>query len=485
NSRAEYLLWYYPFEKGSILNDWQNNNRHPIVPAKIKDLVGFDTDSYSKFKGALVLRMLQNEMGDGLWWAAIRLFVQQNAHKQATTKDFQAAIEKVGGKSYQWFFDQWVYKMGFPEFEIAKKYNTAEKQLSVSVKQIQVRESKSEYPQVDFFEGNLKIEIDGKIETVYLKPQQENIFTFRLDSAPKFVNLNYEQAFLCETKDIKSKEEYVAQLQHSQDILAKQEAVNQLINISNDSTTTAEFKHIVREVLINEIQLKHYWRYRMFVLGALSKMIPLPYDEPMIVLLKEVIKKEKTWLKSTAIGVLGRTADAKFTDIYIQSLKDESDRVINSAAIALGKTKSPKAFEILMNLENQKSWKNQNRISALNGLQQLGDAKATDYVLNCIKDNRSPRWYLATPVWDYPFAAVNALMALGKAELAYPILLERFKNSLKDDDINDIFQNVQLIDLLKDKRATEMYSLLKEKFKDDGNMLKILKSYEEAYLDSH
>jgi HEAT repeat protein len=221
----------------------------------------------------------------------------------------------------------------------------------------------------------------------------------------------------------------------------------------------------------------------MFVLGALSKMIPLPYDEPMIVLLKEVIEQEKSWLKSTAISILGRTTDTKFTDIFIQSLKDESDRVINAAAIALGKTKNPKAFEVLMNLEHQKSWKNQNRISALNGLQQLGDAKATDYVLNCIKDNRSPRWYLATPVWDYPFAAVNTLVALGKAESSYPILLERFKKSLEDDDINDIFQNVQLIDLLKDKRAKEIYDLLKEKFKNDKDILSVVNVYEEKYQE--
>lgn len=484
NSRAEYLLWYYPFEKGAVLGDWQANNKHPIVPEKINDLATFTTDSYSKFRGALVLRMLQNEMGDDLWWAAIQYFVQQNAYKQVTTKDFQAAIEKVSGKSYQWFFDQRIYKVGLSKFEISKRYDATKKLLSLTIKQIKSKESKSEYPQTDFFEGKLKIEIDGKIETVYLKPQQENVFTFRLDSAPKFVNFNYEQAFLCETKDIKSKEEYLAQLHQSSDILAKQEAINQLVNISNDSTASTEFKNTIRETLTTEIRTKqYYWRYRMFALGALSKIIPLPYDEQMVKLLKEVIEQEKSWLKSTAISILGRTADAKFTDIYIQSLKDESDRVINSAAIALGKTKSPKAFEVLMNLENQKSWKNQNRISALNGLQQLGDTRATDYVLNCIKDNNSPRWYLATPVWDYPFAAVNTLVALGKADWAYPILLERFKNSLIDDDLNDIVQNVQLINLLKDKRATEIYTLLKEKFKVDSDVMNAVNMYEEQYQE--
>ena len=135
-----------------------------------------------------------------------------------------------------------------------------------------------------------------------------------------------------------------------------------------------------------------------------------------------------------------------------------------------------------MSLENKKSWKNQNRISALNGLQQLGDLRAIDYVLNCIKDNQSARWYLATPTWDYPFAAVNTLVALGKAELAYPILIERFKKSLADNDVNDIFQNVQLINLLKDKRATELYSLLKEKYAPNVIIIDAIKNYEQQFL---
>ena len=114
----------------------------------------------------------------------------------------------------------------------------------------------------------------------------------------------------------------------------------------------------------------------------------------------------------------------------------------------------------------------------MNGLQQLGDERAVDYALSCLKDNQSPRWYLATPIWDYPFAAVNTLVALGKADLAYPILFERFKQSLQDNDLNDIFQNVQLINLLKEQSAKEIYILLKEKYKDDAAMLETIKNYE-------
>jgi hypothetical protein len=50
--------------------------------------------------------------------------------------------------------------------------------------------------------------------------------------------------------------------------------------------------------------------------------------------------------------------------------------------------------------------------------------------------------------------------------------------------VNDIFQNVQLIDLLKDKRAEEVYSMLKKNFEKDATMLGVIENYEKAFLES-
>ncbi len=484
NGRAEYLLWYYPFEKGAVLNDWQSGNKHAIVPEKIEDLATFTSDSYSKFRGALVLRMLHNELGDKLWWKTIKYYVAENKHKLVSTKDFKNAVEKMSNKSFQWFFDQWIYKTGLPKFLVNKTFNADSKKLTIVVNQAQEKDATINDSITEFFQGKIAIEIDGKIATVFLKPQKVNTYQFSYDDEPTFVNFNVENRFLSVVEFSKTKEEYLAQLTKSTDMLAKQEALNKLLVIANDSLINADFKSKIKTTVINEVQSQHYWRYRMIALNLLSRMTSAPYNQTIISLLNELINNEKGWLKSAAINFLGSTNDPKFTDIYIQALNDESDRVINTAAIALGKTKSPKAFDVLMGLENQKSWKNQNRISALDGLQQLGDVSAIDYVLNCIKDNQSARWYLATPRWDYPYAAVNTLVALGKGELAYPVLIERFKKSLDDNDVNDIFQNVQLINLLKDKRATELYGLLKEKYTTDDIILDAIKSYEQQFLES-
>lgn len=485
NDPAEYILWYYyPWEKSIVAGDWQSDSKIPVVPKDYSSIPSFNSNNFNKFRGALVLRMLQHELGEKLWWKAVQQYVKTNAGKLVGTKDFQNAIEDVSGRSFQYFFDQWIYKVGTPILEVSKTYNTQKKELELSVKQVQPQENKTAYEQVSFFEGRIDVEIDGKEHTFQLKPQQVTAVTIPLVSEPKYVHFNVNENFLCDYTFNKGASEYLSQLRSAKDISARKIAIDKLVILYKDSSTSKEIKNNITDELVSQLHSNHYWRYRMFVLSALQRTMGTPITDEFKKLVIDVIKKEKSWIKSTAISILGNTNDEQYLPLYQTALSDSSDRVINSSAVAIGKTKSAKAFDILMGLENQKSWKNQNRISALNGLQQLGDVRAVDYALNCIKDNQSPRWYLGTAIWDYPFAAVNTLVSLGKAELAYPILFERFKKSLIDNDLNDIFQNVQLIDLLKDKRATELYKLLNDKYKDDATLLEVISNYEKAYLES-
>lgn len=484
NGKEEYQIYYLPFEKGNVLGDWNNGYKRPVVMNEISDLNVYSNDNYRKFRGALVLRMLQHEIGEEKWWKALQLYVKENANKQVSTLDFQKAIEKTTGESYQWFFDQWIYKIGLPKFEIVQNYDPTQKELKLTVKQVQQLDSASEYAQVAFFEGKVAIEIDDKIEIVKMAAKAENTFTFALTNAPKLVNFDYDEVWLCEKTQEKSYEESCYQLENDLSILGRLAAANHLAAIAKAEKTSSQQKEMIFALLRKQISSNLYWRYRVSVLSVLRGISPIPYNNDMISMLLTIIKTEKSWLKASAILTLGNLKNAKYEEIYLNALKDESDRVINAAATALGKSKSPNAYKILLELANKPSWKSQSRISALNGLQELGDERAADFALTCLQDNRSPRWYLATPVWDYPFAAANTLVALGKEDLGYPILFERFKLSLTENDLNDIFQNVQLMIILGDKRGQAFFELLKEKFKGKASVLEAINSYETQFLET-
>ena len=482
NSKAEYLSYILPFEKTSVINDWKSDHIHPIVTSKYKDLSEYTSDNYSKYRGALILRMLQKETGAENWWKSIHHYVKTNTARQVHTNDFQRSIEKITGKNYGWFFNQWVYKIGFPKLAVSKTYNLNKKQLILTVTQTQEQKDTTQYTQVQFFQGKIEIEIEGTIQSIYLKPAEINTYQIPLSKAPLYVNFNYEETFLCENEYFIEPAEHFELIKNSPDLLAKQRSMDRLVEIAKDSFPSPDLKSKIVNAIKNEITSKSYWRYRNYALASLRKIIPFPYDTTVISLLINMIKSEASWLKASAISTLGTTADSLYLALYIDALNDKSDRVINAAAIAIGKTKSSKAYEILMNLEHKHSWKNQNRISALNGLEQLGDQRAADYALNCLLDNRSPRWYLATPVWDYPFAAANTLVSLRKSAWGFPVLFERFKQSLPENDLNDIFQMVQLIDFLNDARGIKMYELLKQKFANDPHTLESVLNYEKRFL---
>ncbi len=484
NSRDEYLTYYLPFEKTNTITDWNVGYKRPIVAKSISDIDNYVSDNYSTYRGALVLHMLQKEIGEANWWKAIQLYVKNNINRQVNTQDFQQAIEQTTGQSYQWFFDQWINKIGLPKFLITKKYDAHEKQLHLYINQTQEKDTSSEFESVEFFKGKIDIQIDKELKTVNLESIQENHFVFNLETEPRSINIDPEETWICEKIFNKELGELINQLEYDPNVLGKISAIDQLASFCLDSNTSNTTKNRIIEVFIIEVLSKNYWRYRTYVLSTLRRIMPLPYDASTLSMLLQCIQHGKSWLKTSAITMLGNTKDTQYVDLYIKALHDKSDRVINAAAIALGKTKSEKAFNTLLQLDKKPSWKNQSRISALNGFEQLNDLRATDFALACLKDNTSARWYLATPIWDYPYAAAKTLAALGQGHLGYPIVVDRIKKSIDDNDLNDLFQQVQLMNMLADERGKEVYELLYSNFKNDSTIQTTIHTFENEFLQT-
>ena len=60
-------------------------------------------------KGAYVMHLLREEMGERAFWNGLRLFTRRNFGKSVITSDFVAAMEEANGKSLKDFFAKWVY----------------------------------------------------------------------------------------------------------------------------------------------------------------------------------------------------------------------------------------------------------------------------------------------------------------------------------------------------------------------------------------
>ena len=69
-------------------------------------------------KGAAVIQMLRNVMGDDAFMKVLMEYPKRFAWKSANTDDFHKICEEAYGQSLNWFFQQWIESSGAPEFKM-------------------------------------------------------------------------------------------------------------------------------------------------------------------------------------------------------------------------------------------------------------------------------------------------------------------------------------------------------------------------------
>ena len=83
--------------------------------------LGYRSEPYESVvagKGAWVLHMLRQIVGDGKFDEILRQYVRQFATTGGSTAGFQKLAEKVYGKDLGWFFAEWLDTIGVPEFQV-------------------------------------------------------------------------------------------------------------------------------------------------------------------------------------------------------------------------------------------------------------------------------------------------------------------------------------------------------------------------------
>ena len=89
-------------------------------------------------KGAWVLYMLRNLVGDVNFKKGIQSYYAKFYNANATTDDFRAAMEKASGKDLKIFFRQWLYQPVNPVINGSWEYNAVTKKITLQVEQAQM-----------------------------------------------------------------------------------------------------------------------------------------------------------------------------------------------------------------------------------------------------------------------------------------------------------------------------------------------------------
>ena len=108
-------------------------NSHPIEqevknPAEVSQL--FDAISYSK--GASVIRMLENFLGEETFRKGLNRYLSGHMYANARTQDLWSALETESGKPVTAIMDSWVKQMGYPVLQVESQRSGGQTRLSIT-----------------------------------------------------------------------------------------------------------------------------------------------------------------------------------------------------------------------------------------------------------------------------------------------------------------------------------------------------------------
>jgi hypothetical protein len=75
-------------------------------------------------KGVWTLHMLRGVLGDAIFFDIMQTFANVYTDSSATAEMFEGVAEQVSGQSLDWYFDEWLYRAGYPKYVTYKYYKT-------------------------------------------------------------------------------------------------------------------------------------------------------------------------------------------------------------------------------------------------------------------------------------------------------------------------------------------------------------------------
>jgi aminopeptidase N len=334
----------------------------PIVTHTFVDVADmFDKHTYNK--GCGVLHMLRTVLGDDLWWKGIRNYVGKHGLQNVETTDFKVALEEATGKSLDWFFDEWLYHAGHPEFEVSWSYDDTAKQVEVKVRQTQaVKDAVPRFrmPVV------LEFATERRVwrETVQVDAAEH---TFRIASRdrPKMALFDPDGALLMRLTFAKGKEELLWQLAHARSAWGRIEAAHGLSRFVGDGA--------VVDALGAAWGKEKFWGVRRQMAATLGEIgTPAARD----ILLRSTGDRESR-VRSAVYRALGkfRRDDEAFRALQKGYRDDPKYYPAAAAGAALAETRHEGAFDALVKGMDRPSQSEVLARSAVDGIADLRDAR--------------------------------------------------------------------------------------------------------------
>ncbi|MBK7873371.1 MAG: HEAT repeat domain-containing protein [Saprospiraceae bacterium] len=341
-------------KKNAYLNEAKGRYQRPIVFERWENPdQNFDRHTYEK--GALVLNMLRDYLGEPMFKRVLYHFLSKHAYQAVDTHDFMKSVLEVTGQNLDWFFDEWIFSAGHPILDI--HYEWKDQQIVLNITQTQ---DTTQY--IPIFKMPVKIAITTEKGTetkeVWLREQQQT-FTFGVASKPLMVRFDPEYVLLKEWTFQKSKAELLFQAKND-NTLGRLWAMQELAAHLDDVD--------VLNFLKSQAKSDTFWAVRREALQTLAQAKSFALTPT----LQAALQDEYSRVRALATTLLGDSKQANLHDLYKKLYETDPSYLVQAEAIrALGKLKRPAEQAFFEKVSKEKSPRNLLRNAANWALEQL------------------------------------------------------------------------------------------------------------------
>lgn len=355
---------------GSYLGEAAGRYRRPIVCQDYDaPLDLFDRHLYEK--GGLVLHVLRAELGDALFWKGVSTYLHRHARGVVETRDLLRALEEVSGRSLGRRFDELVHRPGHPEVEIELSWGDGV--LRCVAKQTQG--TADGVPSVFEVPIELSIVLASEPGTPRLSKlrlaARNDTFSIPCPVRPRFVVVDPGMQILGDVTVKGPGDMLRAQLAEAKTARGRWLAALALGKVDDPPTIAALAARVVDEA--------EFWGVRVESAEALGRTrAPEAFDA-----LAASLAVEHPKVRRAVASALGHfRTPAAVALLEPKALRDASYLVEAEAARALGKTRQPAAYDVLLDVMARPSWADVIASAAIDGLAALRDERALPHLFS-------------------------------------------------------------------------------------------------------
>jgi len=310
-------------------------------------------------KASWVLHMLRCQLGDELYRKCIKTYLERHEFGNVVSDDLRAVIEELSGRSYDQFFDQWLYHGRFPDLEVNYSWDGAGRLAKISVQQTQEVNDKVllfGFPLTFRFKGEF-----GTVDrTVQISQKQED-FYFPLTSAPKIVRVDPEYTLLARVKFDLPTDLLEAQLTASDDMMGR------LLSVEKLATRTDKQSVVKLKERLNQ---DPFYGVRIEASRALRSI----HTDEALDALADSTQQTDARVRLQVVEDIGGFYEEKAFAAALEVLRREKNPGIISAALhQLGGYDKPQVQEALTKYLESESYRNELAVAAIAGLRLQDD----------------------------------------------------------------------------------------------------------------